>query len=210
MERQENSCCVIEKNTKNTGILSGILLGILPHSFCIAFAIFSMLGAITASAFLKKFMLIPNFFFFLVIISLAISTISSIIYLKRNKCLCVLGIKNKWGYITALYSGTILVNLLMFFIILPMLANINPQKEPEKYTAVQNQKNSLSDLTLSVQIPCSGHAALIIDEIKKNCDIQSIVFSLPNTFSIKYDPQKISPEKIASLEIFKTYEATIN
>lgn len=207
MQQQEKSCCVVKNGKKNKGILSGIIFGLIPHSFCIAFVFFSIIGAVTASAFLKKFLLIPNFFLFLVIISLILATISSVIYLRKNGCLYISGIKSKWKYIFIVYSGTILVNLLMFFVVLPAVANINFQKIPEKSLS---QKNNLSNLFINVEIPCSGHASLVIDEIKKNCDVQSIKFSMPNTFNIKYDPKKTTPEKIASLEIFKTFKANIN
>lgn len=205
--QKEKSCCAAPKNKK--GILSGILFGILPHFFCIFFALFSIIGAVTITGFLKKFLLIPHFFTFLIIISLILATVSSVIYLRRNSCLCPFGIKNKWKYLTTVYSVTILINLLMFYIVIPTLANANFQKA----SAVQkelSQNNNLSELSLDVQIPCSGHAPLIIDEIKKNCDVQSVTFSTPNTFDIKYDPQKTTPEKIAALDIFKTYKATLN
>jgi len=167
MRQQEKYCCV-KKNKKSTLISSGILLGTLPHFFCVAFILFSIIGAATASAFLKKFLLIPGFFSFLVIISLLLATIFSAIYLKRNECLCVSGIKNKWKYLSLLYSTTILANLLMFFVVLPALANVNFRKAPGENAETQSQESQLSELTLNVQMPCSGHASLIINEIKKN------------------------------------------
>jgi len=203
MEKQEKSCCQTETGKKSSGILSGTLLGILPHSFCIAFALFSIIGAVTASTFLKKFLLIPNFFLYLVIVSLILATFSSAIYLKKNKCLCATGIKNKWKYIFTVYSATILVNLFMFFVILPALANANFQN------VLGEEKNNLSKLSIKVDIPCSGHASLIIDEVRKNSDVDSVTYSTPDKFDIKYDPGKITPEAITSLEIFKTYPAKI-
>jgi hypothetical protein len=210
MEQQEKSCCQTKTDKKSKGILSGILLGILPHSFCIAFALFSIIGAVAASAFLKRFLLIPNFFLYLIIISLVLATLSSAIYLKRNKCLCSSGIKSRWKYISSVYSTTILVNLFMFFVILPALANANFQKTPNvSQKVLGEEKNNLSELSIKVDIPCSGHASLIIDEIKKNCNIDSITYSTPDKFEIKYDPKKTTPEKITSLEIFKTYPVKI-
>jgi hypothetical protein len=203
MERKEKFCCRAEKPNSAKGIWPGILYGLIPHAFCIAFILFSIIGAVFATAFLKKFLLIPYFFYFLATISLLLATISAATYLKKTDCLCIAGIKNKWKYVATLYSLTILINLLMFFVINPVLANISSRN-------ITNQEKYLSDLSLNVQIPCSGHAPLIIDEIKKNFPVQSVKFKMPNTFEITYDPEKTTPEKIASLEIFKTYEATIN
>lgn len=213
MEHKEKSCCLETKRNSGKGILSGLLSGLIPHFFCIAFAVFSIIGAATATTFLKKFLLIPNFFYFLIAISLLLATISSAVYLRKTDCLCPSGIKNKWKYISTLYSATILINLLMFFIVLPALANMNSQKESKENASspeVIGRENNLSRLSIDVEIPCSGHASLIIDEIKKNCFVDYVKFSMPNKFEIKYDPSKTTPEKIASLEIFKTYPAKIN
>ena len=201
MERKEKICCTAKYN-QNKGILSGILYGLVPHFFCIAFILFSIIGTVAATAFLKKFLMIPYFFHFLVFISLLLATISSAIYLKRAGCLCVSGIKNKWKYITNLYSATILINLLMFFVIFPALANINSNN-------VINQEKYLANLAIAVQIPCSGHAPLIVDELKKDSGVGFVKFEIPNIFEIKYDPEKTSQEKIISLEIFKTYKAIL-
>jgi len=201
-----NKECCETKNNKN-GIFSGILFGLIPHSFCIAFVLFSIIGAVTASAFLKKLMLIPNLFLLLIIISLALATVSTIFYLRRNNCLCLSGIKNKWKYVSTLYFATISINLLMFFVVFPALANTNFQKTESK---VFGQESNLSQISLTVEIPCSGHSSLIIDEIKKNCDIESVTFSMPNKFDIKYNPKEITAGQITSLEIFKIYPAKIN
>lgn len=203
MEQKEKKCCAAAKGKSDKGILAGFLYGLLPHSFCIAFALFSIVGAVTATTLLKKFMLIPNFFYFLVVISLLLATVSLVFYLKKSGCLCVSGVKGKWKYITTLYSTTILINLLMFFVVFPALANAG-----EKNQTVLG-KNS-AELSIKVKIPCSGHAPLITDEIKKDYGVESVEFETPDVFKIKYDPGKTMPEKITSLEIFKTYEATIN
>lgn len=202
MKSKEKNCCTEIKNNSNKGILSGIIYGLVPHTFCIAFILFSIIGAVAATAFLKKILLIPYFSYFLIFISLLLATASSVIYLKKTECLCVSGIKNKWKYITTLFSTTILINLLMFFVVLPTLANINSEN-------TVNQNEYLADLSINVQIPCTGHASLIIDELKKDSGVSFVKFRIPDIFEIKYDPNKTSPEKIVSLEIFKTYKATI-
>lgn len=198
---QGKECCGIKKK-EGRGIISGALFGLIPHSFCIAFILFSIVGAVSATAFLKKFMLIPNLFWLLIGISVFLATVAVVLNLKRNDCLCKSGAKNHWKYIATTYVATILVNLFMVFIVFPLLANINLQKS--------SKENNLAELSLNVDIPCSGHASLIIDEIKKNCDVASVAFSAPEKFDIKYNPKETTPEKIVSLEIFKTYPATIN
>lgn len=212
MFKSENTCCKKEIGEKR-GLLTGILLGILPHSFCLSFTIFSIVGAVTASAFLKKFLLLPNFFLILVVVSLVLATFSGAIYLKRNQCLCFAGVGKKWKYLAALYFATIAINLLMFFVVLPNLANMNSQVASKESAIGQSalaQEKFFSEASIKVQLPCSGHVALIIDEIKKNCEVESVVFSLPDTFLVKYDLLKTTPEKITSLEIFKTYAATLD
>ena len=200
MNQQEKSCCTT-KNDSNKGILSGVLFGLVPHIFCIAFILFSIIGSVVATAFLKKMLLVPYFFNLLILISLLLATISSVIYLKKDGCLCATDIKSKWKYIVTMYSMTISINLLMFFLVMQALANINSN--------TVKQENYLSSLSINVQIPCSGHAPLIIDELDKDSGVVFVRFKMPNTFEIKYDPEETSPEKIASLEIFKTYKITI-
>lgn len=201
---QKTTCCQNPADKKNRGLIPGIIYGLLPHSFCIAFVVFSIFGAVTATAFLKHFLIIPYLFHILVVVSLVLATLSSAIYLKRNKCLCLPGIKNRWKYIATLYSATILVNVLMFFAIIPALANINSGP------ALAKENIPVKLLSINVQIPCSGHAPLIIDEIKKDRNVQTVRYRVPNTFEIQYNPEKTSPKKITSLNIFKIYEATIN
>jgi len=180
----------------------GIFYGLLPHTFCIGFVVFSVIGATTATALFKNFLLIPYFFHLLVVLSFIFATISALIYLKKNDCLCVSGAKSKWKYLSILYSTTILINLFVFFVVFPALANAGPINI--------SPTDQLSALSIKVDIPCSGHAPLIIDELKNDDGIGAVKFNMPNNFEIKYNSQKTSPEKIISLDIFKTYKATIN
>lgn len=207
MGNKNNSCCTASSKKRPKGILAGLLYGLIPHSFCIAFALFSIIGAVTATAFLKQFLLIPYFVHFLIIVSLLLATLSSLIYLKRNGCLCSSGIKNKWKYLSTLYSATIIINLLMFFIVLPALANVDFQKTPASIPAI---KNELSVLSINVDIPCTGHAALITDELEKNSGVISVKFEAPKTFIVHYDSRLTNPLEIQTLEIFKTYPIAIN
>ncbi len=208
MKKQTNSCCSTKRTKEKQGILSGILFGLLPHSFCLAFILLSVFGAVTATAFLKQILIIPNFLTFLIALSLILATVSSIIYLYKKNCLCLNGIKEKWKYLLSVYSVIMVVNLLMFFVVFPVLANFKGDKNTIASTSTS--QDNLSSLIIKTQIPCSGHAPLIIDEIKQNKGIVSVNFSMPNVFKVVYDPQRITPEKIISSQALKTYQATIN
>ena len=186
----EKNCCT-----------KGVLYGLLPHTFCIAFILFSVIGAVSLTAVFKKILLVPYFFEILVAFSVLMATISAIIYLKKAGCLCYSGIKNKWKYLTVLYGATIFINIFMFLFIFPVLANINSP------STISGQTASFS---ITVQIPCSGHAPLIIDELKKDSGVQKVIFKMPNKFDINYNPVITSPEKIRSLEIFNIYKCSIN
>ncbi len=71
-----------------------------------------------------------------------------------------------------------------------------------------NNTSQLNEMTLSVLIPCQGHASLIIGELKK-AGASEVSFELPNLFVVKYDTSKVDKEKILSLDVFKTYKATV-
>jgi hypothetical protein len=200
MEIKQDSCCSASPK-KGTSLLQGILYGILPHTFCIAFVLFSIIGSVAVTAIFKNLLMIPYFFTFLIITSFVFATFSAFIYLKKTDCLCFSGVKKKWKYLSVLYTTMILVNLSLFIFVFPALANINSGDvlDKEKYNA---------NLSISVEIPCSGHASLVIDELKKNDGVGQVLFKMPNIFDLQYNPAKTSPEKILLSEIFGTYKAT--
>lgn len=76
--------------------------------------------------------------------------------------------------------------------------------------ATTNTVNSPTDskLTLNVNIPCSGHASLIIYEIKKLGGVNDVKFIGSGKFDVYYDPAKTSEQKILALDIFKEYPAS--
>ena len=120
------NCCKKPKETKKEkGFLKGILYGLAPHTFCIAFIIFTVLGVTTATTLLKPLLLNPYFFYILIGLSFGFATISAIIYLQRNGILSFQGIKRKWKYLSILYGITISVNLILFTVIFPITANLN-------------------------------------------------------------------------------------
>jgi len=195
------------KIAKEKGFLKGILYGILPHTFCIAFIVFSILGATIMTSFLKPLLLNSYFFYILIGLSFIFATISAIFYLKKNGILSFQGVKRKWKYLSTLYGTTIFINLLFFMVIFPAMVNVNSKFLAGDIT-VKNQ-NFINQITLEVSVPCTGHAPLIIDELKKVAGIENIKFRAPNLFDINYDITKTSQEKILSLEIFNTFKATI-
>lgn len=202
-------CCNKEINKKDNnkkGILSGIIYGLAPHTFCIAFIIFTILGTTAATAILKPLLLNRYFFYILIALSFFFATISAIIYLRRNNILSVGGAKKKWRYLSILYGTTIFVNLLFFVVIFPVITNLNLGKSN---SIVQGTNIQLTPLTLEVEIPCSGHAPLIKGELEKISGVKEIKFRFPNLFDIKYNSLETSEKEILFLEVFKTYKAKI-
>lgn len=208
-----------EKNKKGKGILSGLIYGLVPHIGCIAFIIFSILGVTAVTTIFKPFLLNPYFFHILIGLSVIFATISAIIYLKKNGILSFSGIKRKKGYLLTLYGTTIAINLLLFMVIFPIAANLDSDVSLKTaiLTAfgkseglVLSEKESL--ITLKVDIPCPGHALLIIRELEKIEGVKNaqFQFKFPNhLFNVVYNPKIASKKEILSLDVFNTYQATI-
>jgi copper chaperone CopZ/plastocyanin len=210
----DNSTELPATNVKlgKSSIKQGIVYGLIPHTGCIAFIIASILGVTAATEFFKPLLLNPYFFYILIGLSFTFATISSAFYLRKNGLLSSLGIIRKWKYLSTMYGSTIGINLLLFLVIFPLLANVSfAQSTTGNFIgAVDNGGiNTLSSLKLQVDIPCSGHAPLISDELKTISGVVGIQFSLPNIFDVKYDSTKTSKQQILSLDVFKTYKATV-
>jgi copper ion binding protein len=197
-----------EVSKKKTGVWQGIAYGIMPHTACIAFVVGSVLGVTFLTQFFKPLLLNPYFFHILIVISLGFATVSSILYLRNNGLLSSAGAKRKWKYLSTMYGSTIGVNLLLFLIIFPLLANVSIASQPVTSSAGTNSLD-LSSMKLSVDITCSGHAPLITQELKTINGVEDIKFSLPNIFDVKYDSAKTTQQQITSLDVFKTYKVTV-
>jgi uncharacterized membrane protein YeaQ/YmgE (transglycosylase-associated protein family) len=195
----QKSCCQ-PNNVKGRGFLAGLLYGLLPHTFCIVFIILTIVGASAATAFLKPLLLNRYFFYLLIGLSLVLATLSAAIYLKRIKSLSFQGAKAKWKYLLTLYGTTLAVNLLLFMVIFPMVANFKPSQPSDSLQP---------GLVLKVDIPCPGHSLLITDGLKKIQGVSNVKFRFPNFFDVSYDQEKNSQADILSLDIFKTYPATV-
>jgi copper chaperone CopZ len=203
--------CICQKQKEgNRNILQGIAYGLIPHIGCIAFLTGSILGVTVLTQFFKPLLMNRYFFYILILISLLFATLSSILYLRKNSLLSLAGIKRKWKYLTTMYGSTIGINLVLFMLIFPLLANVsvNPSVTGA-VVGIAGSNNDLSSLKLKVDIPCPGHAPLISNELKSINGIIDIRFSFPNVFDVKYDSTKTSQQEILSLEVFKTYEATV-
>lgn len=217
------------KKREKEGFLSGLIYGLVPHIGCIAFIVFSVLGVTTATAFFKPLLLNPYFFYILIVLSLVFATFSAIFYFKQQGFITFSkisegleisflpgGFRRKWKYLLTLYGTTVSINLILFMIIFPIAANIS---SGASLTAAflgafgGGEELQLSDsaslITLQVDIPCPGHAPLIIGELKEINGVEGIRFKFPNLFDVGYESEKTSKEKILSLDVFKTYKATV-
>ena len=74
-------------------------------------------------------------------------------------------------------------------------------------TANSVESQTSSKLSLNVNIPCSGHASLIIYDVKKLSGVSDVKFIGSNKFDVYYDPAKTSEQKILAMGIFKEYPA---
>jgi uncharacterized membrane protein YgcG len=200
-EEQLPSCC---QKKESKGWMQGLLYGLIPHAGCIAFIIGSVLGVTVLMQFFKPLLMNRYFFDILIVISLLFATLSSVLYLRKQGMLSANGIKHKWKYLAGMYGSTIGINLILFMLIFPMLANVGSASG----TQTADQIQALSTITLKVDIPCPGHAPLISNELK-TLGVSDVKFSFPNNFDVKYDPNRLTKESILGLDVFKEYKATV-
>jgi len=192
---------------ENKGILQGVFYALVPHTFCIAFLIASIFGVTLLVQFFKPFLMNRYFFYALIAVSFLFATLSAALYLRKNGLLSALGAKKKWKYLTSMYGSTIGINLLLFLIVFPMLANASPSPITDK--ALSEQAPYVSSMKLQVDIPCSGHAPLITSELKTINGVLGVKFSFPNVFDVTYNNEQTSKEQILALGVFKEYPATV-
>ena len=84
-QKQDDCCCGPKKEGK--GIMQGVVYGLIPHTGCIAFILFTVLGVSAATAFFKPLLMNRYFFYFLMLLSFvfaSISATSASISLKRE------------------------------------------------------------------------------------------------------------------------------
>lgn len=195
-------CCKPRKEYKGKSVLKGIAYGIIPHIGCIAFIIAAVLGATILMQFFKPLLMNRNIFYYLILISIGFATLSSIFYLRKNACLSWEGIKRKKGYLSIMYGSTVGINILLFFLIFPFVAGITGNVSAAEMTGA-------SLLSISVDIPCPGHAPLISSELKTIDGVKGSDYGFPNKFDVYYDPSITSEQDILSLDVFDEYPASI-
>lgn len=198
-QETKNNCC--ESKKEGNGLGEGIIYAIAPHTFCILFIVFSLFGSIIGMSFIKGFLMNKNSFLIIFIASILFAIFSALFYLKRCGLLSFAGMKKKWKYLSILFGTIIVVNSLFFLYIFPALANMNAPR-----VSVEEAKG-LSYLELKVSLPCSGHAPLVIDELKKINGIKSVEYKEPSTFKIYYDFSLVSEQTILLNDIFKEFKA---
>lgn len=199
----KEDCCCLKPAKEKKGYLAGLTYGIIPHLGCIAFVILSIIGATTATTFLKPLMIKSWFFYLLIAVSFSFATLSALIYLKKNHSLSWAGIRHKKKYLAVLYGTTLLINCLFFLVIFPYSANLIFQNNKISEAA------NFQELNLAVSIPCSGHASLIFGELKKVEGILDVKFQLPNIFKLKYELNKTNSDQILAQQIFQEFPAKI-
>lgn len=182
---------------KKRNVSQGMIYGLIPHIGCIFFIVGSVFGSVFLTSLFKPLLMSRYFFYILVLVSFLFATLSSMLYLRKNGLLSLTGIKRKKGYLLGMYGSTAGVNLFLFFVIFPALANIS--------ITGQTVKTNTS-LVLEVDIPCPGHAALISNELKTIAGVTEINYEQPNVFTVYYT-YPASKQEILNLEVFKTYKA---
>jgi copper ion binding protein len=200
---------------KSKGILQGIAYGLVPHIGCIGFIIGSIIGVTMLTEFARPLLMNRYFFYILVGISLLFATTGAILYLRSNGLLSLAGMRKKWLYLSTMYGTTVGVNILLFLLVFPLLANVSTSQAATGNAVAANvagdptSPSAISSLQLQVDIPCSGHAPLISSELKTLAGVTQVQFSVPNKFDVGYDSAKTSKEQILALEVFKEYPATV-
>jgi hypothetical protein len=191
-------CCRQKKGEAKSGLI-GVVYGLVPHAGCMAFILASLLGMTFAASFFRPLLATGYFFYAMIALSLIFATLSAFFYIRKNGR----SIKNHKNYLMILYGSTIGVSLLLYFLVFPAVANIGAING--KVIADSNLA-SLSTLTLNVAIPCSGHAPLIIGELKTLNGVQDVQY-VNNNFIVKYDSSKTTKQDILNLKIFQEYKA---
>jgi copper chaperone CopZ len=201
-------------NAKNDGthkntLIEGITYGLIPHLGCIAFIIGSVFGVTVLMQFFRPLLMNPNIFYMLIVVSILFATISAALYLKNNGMLSWAGARKKWKYLTTMYGTTVGINLLLFMVIFPMLASVPYSNSATAAAFVNPLDAGFNTLDLQVQIPCSGHAPLVTNELKTLPGIEGITFTQPNYFKVVYDPSQVTKAQILALEVFQNFKATV-
>ncbi|MFA5086674.1 MAG: hypothetical protein WC468_03775 [Candidatus Paceibacterota bacterium] len=199
---EDRNCCEKPSPRKEaSGLWEGIVYAVAPHTFCILFIIFSVIGSVTGMALVKNFLANRNAFLIIFAVSIIFAVLSAFFYLRRKNCASFAGIRRNWKYLGILFGTIILVNFILFFYIFPATANIGSGR------VKQSSLNNLSYVQLKVDIPCPGHAPLITSELKKVMGVSFVSYESPDLFNVYYDQSIVSEDKITSIGIFNNFKA---
>ena len=119
------ACCRRVEGRRGAGLLRGLFYGLVPHTFCILFIVFSVAGATMASTLVSRVLYVPYLFEIVVALSLASAGISGLLYLRRNGLLSWRGARLRWRYLGGMFGATLAVNLLFFWVVFPAVANLD-------------------------------------------------------------------------------------
>jgi hypothetical protein len=192
-------------------LLWGVFYGLVPHTFCILFVVFSVVGATVATSLVQRVLLVPYLFQVIVALSVGLTTLSAAIYLQRNGLLSRLGIRRKWRYLATLYGTTLAVNMLFFWVIFPAAASfqVAPRASAAGVTQSISVQADLTQVTVQVAIPCSGHAPLVLGYLKQTPGVFEAQYISPDRFRIGYASDMTTLDQILDQEIFRAFETVV-
>lgn len=202
MANQKLNCC----KKSGGGLAKGLLCGLIPHSGCLIFILLSIFGVTAFSGFFASFVSSRFFFHLLIALSFVMATVSAALYLKKNGILSFAGARMKCGYLFVLYGTTLLVNLLLFSVVFPYMANFRFDYFKSRASLIDAAD---AKLTVKVDIPCSGHAPFVSGELRKVSGVKEVKYRLPDLFDVYYNPTVISEKTILSQKIFSDFKAVI-
>lgn len=201
----DDCCSGVVKKKEGGGFWSGLVYGLVPHAGCVAFILFSVFGVTAFAGFFRPLLMNSYLFYILIGLSFVFATFSAVFYLRRFGLLSAKGVRSKWKYLSVLYGTTIFVNLVLFMVVFPVAANFAAANGGD----TAGVGSGLVNLSLKVDIPCPGHAALIIGDLQKVAGVSSVRFSFPDLFDLRFDPSKVSEDDILGLDVFKEFKASV-
>ncbi len=179
-----------------------IAYGVFPHIGCIAFILGSVLGVTFMMTVFRPLLMNRYIFHIMVGMSILFATVSSVLYLKKHDFLHLEGIKRKWKYLTTMYSVTIGANVLLLLVVFPMVASATGGN-------IDLAGVDHSEFRMDVDIPCAGHAPLIMEETRALDGVYDVEYVTLGKFDVRYDPDTITVEEIFSIEVFQNYPAEL-
>ncbi|MFW5852655.1 MAG: heavy-metal-associated domain-containing protein [Nanoarchaeota archaeon] len=190
----------VDGKKKKSNFFEGLVYGLIPHTGCIAFIVASVLGVTVLMNLFRPLLMDRNIFYYLIGLSVVFATVSSALYLRKNGLLSRDGIAKKWKYLSTMYGTTVGINIVLFFLVFPLVADAS--------TGNAELSGDYSSFSMSVDIPCPGHAPLITNELKSVDGVLDVKYSFPNNFEVFFDSRTTNND-ILSIEVFEAYKPTL-